>query len=110
PYPDGGAGHPPATSLAHRPGSNELAGPAGDAGVWHLDVSKRTWTFLATPVPAVAASAVGDGKRVLAVGAGGSLMTLNPATGEVAATAALLEAPAGNAVPELRIDASRAYI
>lgn len=109
PYPDGGAGHPPATSLAHRPGSNELAGPAGDAGVWRLDVSKRRWTFLATPVPAVSASAVGDGKRVLAVGADGSLMTLNPATGEVTASAALLEASAGKVVPQLRIDASRAY-
>lgn len=110
PYPDGGAGHPPAPSLAHRPGSNELAGTAGDGGVWRLDVSKRTWSFLATPVPAVAASAVGDGKRVLAVGADGSLMTLNPATGEVTASAALLEAPVGDAVPQLRIDASRAYV
>jgi hypothetical protein len=109
-YPDGGAGLPPATRLEHRPGSNELAGPAGDAGVWHLDVSRRTWTFLATPVPAVAVSAVGDGKRVLAVGVDGSLTTLNPATGEVTAESALLEAPAADAEPQLRIDASRAYV
>lgn len=109
PYPDGGAGLPPATSLGHRPGSNELAGPAGDSGVWHLDVAKRTWTYLPTPVPAVAAAAVGDGKRVLAAGVDGSLLTLNPATGEVIARVALLE-PGSAHRPQLRIDTSRAYV
>lgn len=111
PYPDGGGGLPPATSLEHRPGSNELAGPAGDAGVWHLNVSKRVWTLLKTPVPAVAASAVGDTKRVLALCADGSLMTLNPATGEVSAQAPML-APlsATGTLPQLRIDAARAYL
>ena len=110
PYPDGGAGHPPAAGLAHRPGSNELAGPAGEDGAWHLDVSRRTWTHLATPVPVAAASAVGDGKRVLAAGVDGSLLALNPATGEVGAHMPLLGAPPGDAVPQLRIDASRAYV
>lgn len=110
PYPDGGAGHPPAAGLAHRPGSNELARPAGEDGAWHLDVFKRTWTHLPTPVPVVAASAVGDGKRVLAAGADGSLLALDPATGEVGAQVPLLGAPAGDAVPQLRIDASRAYV
>ncbi|MBX7444985.1 MULTISPECIES: hypothetical protein [unclassified Arthrobacter] len=109
PYPDGGAGLPPATSLGHRPGSNELAGPAGGSGIWHLDVAKRTWTYLPTPVPAVAAAAVGDGKRVLAAGVDGSVLALNTATGGVTARAALL-APAFARHPQLRIDTSRAYV
>lgn len=110
PYPDGGARHPHATSLGHRPGSNELGGAAGDAGIWHLDVSKRAWTFLATPVPALAASAVGDGKRVLAIGADGSLLTLNPATGAVTAREALLSPAGGGAEPKILVDTSRAYV
>ncbi|MHC6594112.1 hypothetical protein [Arthrobacter sp. C152] len=109
PYPDGGAGHPPATRLEHRPGSSELAGPAGDSGVWHLDIAARIWTYLPTPVAVVAASAVGDGKRVLAAGVDGSLLALNPATGAVTDRAALLP-PGPEHVPQLRVDASRAYI
>ena len=110
-YPDGGAGRPQAAHLDHRPGSNELAGPAGDAGVWHLDAAKRKWTFLPTPAPVVAASAVGDGRRVLAVAADGSLLTLNPASGAVDAQVPLL-APAatGGAAPRILVDTSRAYV
>ncbi|WP_045729454.1 hypothetical protein [Pseudarthrobacter chlorophenolicus] len=111
PYPDGGAGRPPATHLEHRPGSNELAGPAGDAGVWHLDAAKRKWTFLPTPVPVLAASAVGDGRRVLAAGVDGSLLAMNPATGALEAQVPLLapSTPAG-AVPRVLVDTSRAYV
>ncbi|MFC9772403.1 MULTISPECIES: hypothetical protein [unclassified Pseudarthrobacter] len=111
PYPDGGGGRPPAAHLDHRPGSNELAGAAGDAGVWHLDAAKRKWTFLPTPAPVVAASAVGDGRRVLAVAAEGTLLTLNPATGAVDAQVPLL-APAapGGAAPRILVDTSRAYV
>ena len=112
PYPAAAAGIPPATRLEHRKGSNELAAPAGDGGVWHLNVSKRSWQYLKTPVPVAAASAVGDGKRVLALGVDGSLMSLNPSSGEVTAQAPMiapLAAQAG-AVPQLRIDAGRAYL
>lgn len=112
PYPAKAGGIPPATSLEHRPGSNELAAPAGDGGIWHLNVSKRTWTYLKTAVPVVAASAVGDTKRVLALGVDGSLMTLNPATGKVTAKAAMLRPLSADAdnIPQLRIDAARAYL
>ncbi|WP_432244972.1 hypothetical protein ACRB8A_14810 [Arthrobacter sp. G.S.26] len=112
PYPAANAGVPAATSLEHRAGSNELAGPAGDAGVWHLDVSARAWTLLPTPARTVAASAVGDTRRVLALGVDGVLRTLDPRTGAVTAEAPLLAPLTGSepAVPALRVDASRAYL
>ncbi|WP_323960420.1 hypothetical protein GC088_02925 [Arthrobacter sp. JZ12] len=100
----------PATALEHRPGSNELAGTAGDAGVWHLNVSDRRWTLLKTPVPAISASAVGDEQRVLAVGVDGSLLSLDPETGELLAQTALLEPAEEGNPPQLRIDTSRAYV
>ncbi len=78
PYPAATAGVPAATPLEHRPGSNELAGPAGDAGVWHLDVSAADLDPAAHTGPAVTASAVGDARRVLAVGVDGVLRTLEP--------------------------------
>ena len=111
PYP-AGAGLPPATSLDHRPGSNELAAPAGETGIWHLNVSKRAWTHVAAPVPVVAASAVGDGKRVLALGVDGSLMSIDPAKGTVSARAEVLEplSPDSGTTPQIRVDSSRAYL
>jgi hypothetical protein len=60
----------------------------------------------------VAASAVGDGKRVLALGKDGSLMNVNPASGEVINRSALL-APLPETLdskPHIRIDTSRAYV
>lgn len=107
PYPTG-VDIESATTLQHRPGSNELAGPAGDAGVWHLDVPERTWTLLKTSVPVAAAAAVGDTQHVLAVGTDGSLLSLDPASGEVLTTAPLLEAGADSF--QLRIDTARAYV
>jgi hypothetical protein len=112
PYPADAAGIPPATHLEHRMGSNELAAPAGDGGLWHLNVSKRSWKYLKTPVPVALASAVGDGKRVLALGVDGALMTLNPSSGAVTAQAPMiapLTALTGT-VPQLRIDTRRAYL
>lgn len=111
PYPVDAAGIPPATHLEHRKGSNELAASAGD-GVWHLNVSKRTWKYLKTPVPVATASAVGDGKRVLALGVDGSLMTLNPTSGEVTAQAPMIAplSAESSTLPQLRIDAGRAYL
>jgi hypothetical protein len=112
PYPADAAGIPPATQLEHRKGSNELAAPAGDGGIWHLTVSKRTWKYLKTPVPVAIASAVGDSKRVLALGVDGSLMTLNPSSGEMTAQAPMIAPlPAqADTLPQLRIDAGRAYL
>lgn len=110
PYPADAAGIPPATTLEHRPRSNELAAPAGDSGIWHLDVSTRTWTHHETPVAVVTASAVGDTKRVLALGADGSLLTIHPKTGEVTDQVDLIEPLPEDATPQLRIDTSRAYL
>lgn len=111
-YPADAAGIPPATRLEHRKGSNELSAPAGDGGVWHLNVSKRSWKYLKTPVPVAAASAVGDGKRVLALGVDGSLMTLNPSSGEVTAQSPMVAPLSAQAVtlPQLRVDVGRAYL
>lgn len=108
PYPADAAVEP-ARMLSHRPGSNELAGPSGDTGVWHLDVPQRAWTFLKTPVPVVAASAVGDTQTVLAVGTDGSLLSVDPESGEVPNRVPLLE-PVEDSTPQLRIDTSRAYV
>jgi len=112
PYPAESAGIPPATSLQHRKGSNELAAPAGDGGIWHLNVSKRSWKYLKTPVPVATASAVGDSKRVLALGVDGSLMTLNPSAGEVTAHVEMLAPLSAQAAaaPQLHIDTARAYL
>lgn len=112
PYPADAAGIPPVTRLEHRKGSNELAAPAGDGGIWHLNVSKRSWKHLKTPVPVVTASAVGDSKRVLALGVDGSLMTFNPSSGEVTAHAEMLAplSAGAAAAPQLRIDTARAYL
>lgn len=107
PYPSGTAD--PVVTLEHRPGSTELAGPAGDDGVWHLNVSGRTWTLLETPVAAVTAAAVGDSQRVLAIGTDGSLLSLDPASGEILTSVELLDADTDQ-IPPLRIDSSRAYV
>lgn len=107
PYPADASARP-ASVLQHRPGSNELAGPAGNAGAWHLAVSERAWTLIETPVPVVTASAVGDTQRVLAIGVDGSLLSFDPVSGEVLHETELLSEDAGT--PELRIDTARAYV
>lgn len=109
PYPSGGAS--PAVNLEHRPGSNEISGPAGKDGVWHLDVPERVLNLLETPVPVVTAAAVGDMQHVLAVGADGSLLSLDPTSGEVLNSTELLKTePDPDNPPQLRIDTSRAYV
>jgi hypothetical protein len=67
---------------------------------------------LKTPVPVLAASAVGDGKRVLAIGVDGSLLSVNPASGEVINRSALLAPLPGTLAnkPQIRVDTSRAYV
>lgn len=111
PYPADAAGVPPATTLEHRPGSNELAALAGNAGIWHLDVSERTWRHHETPVPVIGAAAVGDTKRVLALGIDGSFLTIDSTSGEVTDRTEVLEAPVESGeTPEIRVDPSRAYV
>lgn len=119
PYPatgDGPAlGVERARAFDHRPGSNELAAVAGTAGAWHFDAAAETWQLLATPEPLVTAAAAGDGTRVLALGASGTLFALTTASapeGSAADTSRhLLAGPiTPGTVPDLEIDPERAYI
>lgn len=116
PYPAGTPAQQRAVQLSHRPGTNELAGPAGTSGIWHLDVAAGAWTLLPTGSAVLAAAAVGDGRTVLAVDADGALSARDAATGSITARTPLL-APGGALpdgaaprTPALAIDTSRAYL
>lgn len=118
PYPVAGPGQAlgaeRARAFDHRPGSSELAAVAGTAGAWHLDPSAETWRLLATPEPLVTAAAAGDGARVLALGAGGTLFTLATGAdggGAVETSRQVLGGPiAPDTVPALEVDPERAYL
>ena len=102
----------PATERArafhHRPGSDTLAAPAGDTGVWSLDVGDRSWTHLPTG-PVVAVNTAGAGSALLTLTADGVLHSHDPATGRETATTALLTAPVDPAAVIL-VDTTRAYV
>jgi hypothetical protein len=68
---------PPATDLAGRTDRPDLAGVAGSAGAWLLDVRQRRWTFQPSDVPLLRAVAVGDDdSRTVAVDAEGRVRIL----------------------------------
>ncbi|MEY8040917.1 hypothetical protein [Saccharopolyspora cebuensis] len=100
-----------AVEFRNRPGSATLAAPAGERGVWVLDVSERAWTLLPTG-PVVTANAVGAGGPVLALTADGVLHGYDPGTGEEIATTRISEQPLDPALPDpaIEIDTSRAYV
>lgn len=124
-----------ATAFHHRAGSDTLTAPAGERGVWVLDVTDRAWTRVATG-PVVAANTAGEGSPLLVLAADGALRGYDIATGErTATTRPLLTGPlltgprddpadradgtdhtdsaagAGHAAtPRIEVDRSRAYV
>jgi hypothetical protein len=108
PYPRPVADAERAREFRHRPGSATLTAPAGEAGVWVLDVAERTWTFHETGA-VVAVNTAGAGTPLLALTADGVLHALDPASGEELARNPLLAAPVA---PEasIEVDTSRAYV
>ncbi|GAA2212155.1 lipoprotein [Nonomuraea monospora] len=105
-YPREKAGR--AREFRHRPGSATLAAKAGDAGVWVLDVTGRTWRLLRTG-PVVAVNATGDDTPVLSLTADGVLHAHDPRTGKRTARTKLLTGPAAGST-SIRVDTARAYV
>ncbi len=101
-----------AWDFSHRPGSAVLAAPAGERGVWTLDLGTRIWTLFDTG-PVVAANAVGDGITLLALTADGTLHAYDTTTGEETARTRLLAesvATSATSPPVIEIDTGRAYV
>lgn len=89
PYPAGV--DTPALALAGRSDRPDLAGVAGDRGIWLLDVRERAWTFLTTDAPVIAAAAIGDdGARTAVLAADGTVRVLAPDAAVLARTEPIL--------------------
>jgi outer membrane protein assembly factor BamB len=104
-----------ASSLRHRAGSDTLTSPGGDAAVWVLDVTERTWTRTETG-PVVATNTAGEGSALLVLETDGALHGYDIATGKhLAKTKRLLtqvpKTPATDSTgPLIEVDRSRAYV
>ncbi|MEU6644507.1 hypothetical protein ABZ863_18400 [Saccharomonospora sp. NPDC046836] len=99
-----------AREFTHRPGSATPAAPAGERGVWSLDVAAHAWTLLETG-PVVAVNAVGEGGPLLVLTPDGVLHAHDPATGERTASRPLLDEPVPSGIaPVIQVDTSRAYV
>lgn len=106
PYPPGTAPEDRATAFTQRPGASALTAPAGQRGLWLLDIERSTWTRFDTG-PVLAAATAGEGTPVLALGPDGVLRGLDPATGAELARRPLTTpgAPA-----RIAVDTTRAYL
>ncbi|MFC3964834.1 zinc ABC transporter permease AztB [Nocardia jiangsuensis] len=106
PYPPGTAPEDRATTFTQRPGASALTAPAGQRGLWLLDVARGTWTRFETG-PVLAAATAGEGTPVLTLGPDGVLRALDPATGAELARRPLTTpgAPA-----RIAVDTTRAYL
>ncbi|WP_280428951.1 zinc ABC transporter permease AztB [Nocardia brasiliensis] len=99
-----------ATVFTHRPGSATLTAPAGQQGLWLLDVRKRRWT-LAPIGPVVAVNTAGEGAAILALTPDGVLHGIDAETGRETNRVALLEPLAPDApAPVILVDTNRAYL
>lgn len=113
-YPDGAAA--PATSFAARKGRPTVAGLGDGSGIWLLDTRERSWTWVATTSPVVAATAVDDAAaHVVALGEDGTVQVYDATSGErLARTGPLLASTLAD--PQLApgvtltVDAQRAYV
>jgi hypothetical protein len=108
PYPQAVTADERAREFRHRRGSALLTARAGEAGIWALDVTERTWSrHGAGPVAAV--NSAGEGTALLTLTADGVLHALDPASGQELAATPLLTAPVAPGV-RIEVDTSRAYV
>ncbi|MFJ4029024.1 ABC transporter [Paenarthrobacter sp. NPDC089989] len=114
PYPDAAAAA--ATAFNGRKGRPTVAGVGDGAGVWLLDTRERSWNWLPTETPVLAAAAVDDAEEhVVVVGADGTVKVYDASTGKrIAATEPLLAAtladPSMVEKVQLTVDGQRAYV
>ncbi|GAB0103234.1 lipoprotein [Nocardia sp. JMUB6875] len=98
------------TEFFFRPGGSTLVAPAGEHGVWTLDIRARAWTFTETG-PVAAANAAGSDAPLLVLGRDGLLRAFDLATGAETARVQLLSRPIPERIaPVIRMDANRAYL
>ncbi|MFC5677416.1 ABC transporter [Aeromicrobium endophyticum] len=113
-YPDGAAA--PATSFAARKGRPTVAGLGDGSGIWLLDTRERSWQWIETASPVVAAAAADDADtHVVALGEDGTVQVYDGTSGDqLAATDPLLASTLAD--PQLApgvtltVDAQRAYV
>jgi hypothetical protein len=106
----------PATSFDARKGRPTVAGLGDGTGVWLLDTRERSWTFVETTTPIVAASAVDDAAtHVVAIGDDGTVQVYDGSTArQTAVTEPILTSTMQD--PDLArgltltVDAQRAYV
>ncbi|OZM77561.1 hypothetical protein CFP66_35475 [Pseudonocardia sp. MH-G8] len=108
PYPQAVTADERVREFRHRPGSALLTARAGEAGIWALDVTARTWTRHDTG-PVAAVNSAGAGTALLTLTADGVLHALDPASGAELAATPLLTAPVAPGV-RIEVDTSRAYV
>lgn len=114
PYPAGAAA--PATEFNNRKGRPTVAGLSADSGVWLLNTRQRTWEWLPTTTPVVAAATADDaGHHVVVIGTDGTVQVYDASTKQrIAGTkplvAASLADPAYAHKIQLTVDAQRAYV
>ncbi|TLM80844.1 ABC transporter [Pseudarthrobacter sp. NamE5] len=114
PYPAGAAA--PATAFDGRKGRPTVAGTGTGVGVWLLNTRQRTWDWVPTATPVLAAAAVDDADgHVVVVGTDGTVQVYDENTKErIAATEPLMPAtltdPALAGKVELTVDGQRAYV
>lgn len=112
-YPSGAAA--PATSFSARKGRPTVAGLGDGSGIWLLDTRERSWQWIETQTPVVAASAVDDADtHVVALGEDGTVQVYGTSGEQLARTDPLLASTLAD--PELAprvtltVDAQRAYV
>jgi hypothetical protein len=106
----------PATSFDARKGRPTVAGLGDGTGVWLLDTRERSWQFVETTTPIVAASAADDAAtHVVAVGVDGTVQVYDASTARQTAVtepilASTLQDPDLARGLTLTVDAQRAYV
>lgn len=111
PYPHQVSESDRAVEFTHRPGSTTLTAPAGQHGLWSLDVRKKAWT-LAPIGPVRAVNTAGEGSPLLALTRDGVLHGIDPETGAEKQRIPLLADPLADdaAAPVIVVDTNRAYV
>lgn len=114
PYPDGAAA--PATKFNARKGQPTVAGIGADKGVWLLNTRQKSWEWLPTATPVIAAATVDDAAgHVVVVGADGRVSVYAQGDKEPLATtepllSKTLASPELAEHVQLTVDGERAYL